>query len=98
MSETIAGHANETILTAPQWGMIAFVASEVAFFSTLIVAYVTYLGKDTVGPTAAEALSLPPALATPTCLLASSATVHRAESLLRRDAPAGFVRWWGATI
>jgi cytochrome c oxidase subunit 3 len=98
MSETIAGHANETLLTAPQWGMIAFLASEVAFFSTLIVAYVTYLGKDTVGPTPAEALSLPLVLATTTCLLASSATVHRAERLLRRGAPAGFARWWGATI
>ena len=33
--------------------------SEVAFFSTLIVAYVIFLGKDAVGPTPAEALSLP---------------------------------------
>ena len=37
-------------LGATQWGMISFLASEVAFFATLIVAYVTFLGKDSSGP------------------------------------------------
>lgn len=88
----------ERNLGAAQWGMVAFLASEVAFFSTLIVAYVTFLGKDTVGPTPAEALSLPLVVATSTCLLASSATIHRAGSALRRGRRSGFLPWWGATI
>ena len=47
--------APEEYLTTAQWGMASFLLSEVAFFSTLIVAYLTFLGKDTVGPTPAEA-------------------------------------------
>jgi cytochrome c oxidase subunit 3/cytochrome o ubiquinol oxidase subunit 3 len=78
--------------------MIAFLGSEAAFFSTLIVAYLTYLGKDTVGPTPREALSLSLVIGTTICLLASSATVHRAERMLRSNTPTGFVRWWSATI
>ena len=35
-----------------QWGMISFLASEAAFFATLIVAYLIFLGKDKVGPDA----------------------------------------------
>src|SRR4051794_21111010 len=79
-------------------GMIAFLVSEVAFFGTLIVAYLTFLGKDKVGPTPSEALSLPLVLGTTACLLSSSATVHRAEGWLRRGARSEFVKWWAATI
>ena len=43
--------AAETNLSPAQWGMISFLVSEVAFFSTLIVAYLTFLGQDKVGPT-----------------------------------------------
>jgi heme/copper-type cytochrome/quinol oxidase subunit 3 len=39
--------------------MASFLLSEVAFFGTLIVTYVAFMGKDVVGPTPAEALSLP---------------------------------------
>jgi len=85
-------------LDGHQWGMIAFLASEVAFFSTLIVAYITFLGKDTVGPTPREALSLPLVVGTTFCLLASSATIHRAERMLRRETSEGFLLWWSATI
>ena len=79
--------------------MIAFLVSEVAFFSTLIVAYLSFLGQDTVGPTPAEALSLPLVI------------VHDAlPAVEQRDDPpggdgrcgralsAGFCRWWAATI
>ena len=51
--------APEHTLNAAQWGMASFLLSEVAFFSTLIVTYVTFMGSDVVGPTPAEALSLP---------------------------------------
>src|SRR5215831_15181338 len=69
-------------LTAPQWGMLSFLVSEVALFGTLIVTYVFYLGKDVVGPTPAEALTLPLVLGTTACLLASSGTIHLAEKRL----------------
>jgi cytochrome c oxidase subunit 3 len=72
--------------------------SEVALFSTLIVTYVFYLGKDIVGPTPAEALSLSLVLCTTACLLASSGTVHLAEQTLRRGNHGGFIRWWLTTI
>ena len=45
-------------LSPGQWGMLSFLVSEVALFGTLIVTYLFYLGKDVVGPTPAEALSL----------------------------------------
>ena len=88
----------EKTLSPAQWGMITFLASEVAFFSTLIVAYLTFLGQDKVGPTPREALSLGLVLVTTACLLASSATIHQAERMLRRGDHAGFCLWWAATI
>ena len=36
-------------LSQQEWGMIAFLLSEVAFFSTLIVTYLAYMGKDPPG-------------------------------------------------
>jgi heme/copper-type cytochrome/quinol oxidase subunit 3 len=81
-----------------QWGMISFFMSEVALFGTLIVTYVFYLGKDVVGPTPAEALSLPLVVFTTLCLLGSSATIHLAERALGRGNRGAFLRWWLATI
>jgi len=78
-------------------GMIAFLASEGAFFSTLLVGYVVYLGKSIVGPTPREVLSLPLVVGTTACLLASSYTVDRAVRALRTGT-GGFARWWAATI
>jgi cytochrome c oxidase subunit 3/cytochrome o ubiquinol oxidase subunit 3 len=78
--------------------MISFLVSEVALFSTLIVTYIFYLGKDVVGPTPAKALKLPLVLCTTACLLASSVTIHRAEKMLGRADQGRFIRWWAATI
>jgi cytochrome c oxidase subunit 3/cytochrome o ubiquinol oxidase subunit 3 len=78
--------------------MISFLVSEVALFGTLIVTYVFYLGKDAIGPTPAEALSLPLVLATTACLLASSGTVHLAEKALGRGSQGGFLQWWLASV
>jgi cytochrome c oxidase subunit 3 len=64
-------------------GMIAFLISEAAFFSTLIVAYITYMHQTTTGPTPEEVLKLPLAIGGTICLLASSLTVHVAASALR---------------
>jgi cytochrome c oxidase subunit 3 len=88
----------ETALGTTQWGMIAFLLSEAALFSTLIVAYLTFLGKDTIGPTPKEALSLPLVLFTSLCLLSSSATIHQAEKSLRQGSGGTFRLWWTATI
>jgi len=88
----------EPTLSPGQWGMVSFLVSEVALFGTLIVTYIFYLGKDRVGPTPKEVLSLPLVLCTTVCLLASSATVHVAERTLRRGSQGGFILWWLATI
>jgi cytochrome c oxidase subunit III len=88
----------EPYLNAPQWGMISFLVSEAALFSTLIVVYLSYLGRDTVGPTPAEALSLPLVLCTTLCLLSSSVTVHLAERASRLGDHARFCRFWAATV
>ncbi len=85
-------------LGAPEWGMIAFLVSEVAFFSTLLVVYLSFLGRDTVGPTPAQALSLPLVIGTTICLLSSSLTIHLAERALRSGTHASFCLWWASTI
>jgi cytochrome c oxidase subunit III len=90
--------APERTLSPGQWGVLSFLVSEVALFSTLIVTYVFYLGKDVTGPTPAEALSLSLVLCTTACLLASSGTIHLAEKTLERGDQGGFIRWWAATI
>jgi cytochrome c oxidase subunit III len=84
-------------LTPAQWGMVAFLVSEVAFFSTLIVVYLTYLGADQSGPTPAL-LTLPLVICTTICLLSSSVTVYVAEKSLRSGSRSAFIRWWSATI
>lgn len=88
----------ELALDAAQWGMVAFLVSEAALFSTLIVVYLTFLGKDPVGPSPRETLSLPLVIGTTICLLSSSATIHRAERRLRSGDIPGFRTWWAATI
>jgi cytochrome c oxidase subunit 3 len=83
---------------APQhWGMLSFLFSEAAFFSTLLVAYVAFIGTDLSGPTPAV-LSLPLVICTTICLLASSGTVHLAEKRLRAGAGRAFILWWFVTI
>jgi cytochrome c oxidase subunit 3/cytochrome o ubiquinol oxidase subunit 3 len=88
----------EHTLSAPEWGMASFLLSEVAFFSTLIVTYVTFLGKDLVGPTPREALSLPLVICTTACLLASSVVIHAAERALERGEERFFCFFWAVTI
>jgi cytochrome c oxidase subunit 3/cytochrome o ubiquinol oxidase subunit 3 len=77
--------------------MLAFLLSEAAFFCTLIVVYLAYLGKVRSGPTPAV-LSLPLVIGMTACLLGSSATVHLATKSLRSGGESAFMRWWSATI
>src|SRR5271170_2582873 len=79
--------------SSQQWGMVSFLVSETAFFSTLIVVYLTFLGSDQSGPTP-EVLSLPLVIGTTICLLSSSLTVHLAEKSLRSGSSSAFLRWW----
>ena len=88
----------EKTLPPAKWGMICFLASEAAFFCTLITAYLTFLGQDKEPPTPATALSLKLVIATTICLLSSSGTVHLAENALRAGKQGGFCLWWGLTI
>ncbi|MEX0977890.1 MAG: cytochrome c oxidase subunit 3 [Pirellulales bacterium] len=90
--------AAQRTLSPGQWGMLSFLLSEVAFFSTLIVAYVTFKGEDVVGPTPKEVLSLRLVIGTTACLLASSLTIHLATRALARGMHALFCLWWAATI
>lgn len=88
----------EKTLSPGQWGMLSFLLSEVAFFSTLIVAYITFEGESTVGPTPGEVLSLPLVFGTTACLLSSSLTVHLATRSLDRGNRPLFCLFWAATI
>jgi cytochrome c oxidase subunit 3 len=84
-------------LSPTQWGMLSFLLSEVAFFSTLIVTYIAYMGKDQSGPTPAI-LSLGLVIGTTICLLSSSGTVHLADLAIRRGAMGTFFLCWSLTI
>ncbi len=88
----------ERTLSAPEWGMASFLLSEVAFFSTLIVTYVTFLGEDIVGPTPREALTLPLVFGTTACLLTSSVVIYAAERALERKEQGFFCFFWAVTI
>jgi cytochrome c oxidase subunit 3 len=90
-------------LSPSQWGVLAFLASEVALFSTLIMAYLIFAGADSRpggmgGPTPLEVLSLELVFVTTGCLLASSATVHLAEMALHRGHDGLFKVLWTCTI
>jgi cytochrome c oxidase subunit III len=88
----------EPVLSSTEWGMISFLVSEAAFFATLVVAYVTFLGKDKVGPTPSQALSLFLVVCTTVVLLSSSVTIHLAARRLRSNDQVGFRLLWAATI
>lgn len=95
--------ASESRLTPGQWGVITFLCSEVAFFSTLIMTYVIFMGRDAQpggmgGPTPRDVLSLGLVCVTTVCLLSSSVTVHFAERALLRNSRSGFLGLWFATI
>jgi len=88
----------ERTLTAIQWGMASFLLSEVAFFGTLIAVYVGFMGSDIVGPTPAEALSMPLVILSTICLLASSVVIHFAERSLEHGQHRSFCILLAGTI
>ncbi len=77
--------------------MLAFLLSEVAFFSTLITTYVVFLQQTKASnPSPAEVFHLPLVLIATACLLSSSVTIHLAEGAMRRGSRASFPRPLGA--
>ncbi len=79
-------------------GMICFLASEVAFFSTLIMAYVIFLRHGGSGPTPENTLSLGLVGLNTIALLASSVTLHFGEKALHRGQRGIFHLLWALTI
>src|SRR5262245_14631585 len=83
---------------AAKVGMLCFLFSEVAFFGTLLVSYLFYLGEIQSGePNPRQALELTLALLGTACLLSSSVTVHLADKA-HREGKAAFAGWWVLTI
>ncbi|HEY2883464.1 MAG TPA: heme-copper oxidase subunit III [Pirellulales bacterium] len=108
---TLAGNVEDTsafrlphsaLLDNPiKVGMLAFLLSEVAFFSTLITTYVVFLRESKDGhPNPAEVFNgdWPLVLTATGCLLASSVAIHFAERAFSSSNRAGFLGWWSLTI
>ena len=86
-------------LTTAHLGMLTFLVSEVAVFSTLIMTYVVFLKQTMAGePNPRQVFNLPMVLIGSLCLFSSSATIHLAEKSLSRGRRSAFVGWWGLTI
>lgn len=79
-------------------GMIAFLVTEVAFFSTLIITYITYLGQSRVGPYPIQVFDMKWVLLSTACLLSSSVTIHFADAAWKQGLIPLFRRWWMATM
>lgn len=80
----------------PRFGMAAFLLTETAFFSTLVVAYLTYLRQSQ--PVAHDVLGWPIVLLSSVCLFSSSATIHFAIRALQNGNVGGYRQWWALTI
>jgi cytochrome c oxidase subunit I len=85
------------LLPAPVLGTLTFIASEVVFFGSLIVAYLAYRTRSPDGPRPSD-LDVPITALFSLALLASSATVALAGRRLHRGDQRGFVLWLLATI
>ncbi len=77
-------------------GMLLFIAAEASIFSIFVVAYLYYMGKDTIGPTPREVLKVP--ILITVLLLSSSGTITAAERALKHGRVRAFGVWWLATI
>lgn len=99
ISGAATGPPDAVHLSPAKVGMLAFLLSEVAFFSTLITTYVVFLRETKDGvPSPREVFHLPLVLAGTACLLSSSVTVHLAEKAFGRGRRSAFLGWWLMTI
>lgn len=79
-------------------GMACFLCTEVAFFGTLLSAYVFYLGMNLGGPTPSQSLGLAKALANTGFLVTSSLTIIPAVSNLFHGQRGRAAIWLAATL
>jgi len=80
-------------------GMLTFLLSEVAFFGTLIMVFIYYLGRTATGkPNPSQVFEMGPVLIFTACLVSSSLTIYLAERALHHGSRGGFLAWWGLTI
>ncbi len=79
-------------------GMLFFLASEVAFFDMLILAYIYYTGAEVNGPNAATALNPAVTSIFTVSLLASSFTLWRGQKSIEHGEQSGLRLWLLATI
>jgi cytochrome c oxidase subunit 3/cytochrome o ubiquinol oxidase subunit 3 len=88
----------EPVFQKGRCGMLAFLASEVAFFGTLIVTYVKFLGANNGELTPAKMLHLPTALLNTVLLISSSFTIAWAGAALRAQRRSAALAWLMITI
>jgi cytochrome c oxidase subunit III len=94
---TIAAESTEwTLPPRGRMGMVTLIATESAFFSIFVVAYLFYIGKSLNGPYPKDVLDLP--IFATICLLSSSLTITLAERGLKRGHVGVFSLWWALTI
>ena len=97
-------HYQPSRLTTRQTGIVAFLCSEVALFSTLITTYIIFLGDTVPGavpgemPTPKNSLDLGLVLINSACLLSSSATIYFALKARQRGAHYLYLAWFALTI
>jgi cytochrome c oxidase subunit 3/cytochrome o ubiquinol oxidase subunit 3 len=75
--------------------MIAFLTTEVAFFGTLVMTYIFYLGESRKVP---HEFDMRITLLSTVCLLSSSVTIHQALKRLAQGAIGGFTAWLALTV
>ena len=81
-----------------QVGMLCFICSEVAFFGTLLVAYITFMGQDTTGPTPAEVLRWPLVIMGTHSTFDQQLYGPSGERRLRAGRMQAYYQWLAATI
>ncbi|GIW82353.1 MAG: hypothetical protein KatS3mg105_4160 [Gemmatales bacterium] len=96
---THAGHASSLPISHEKVGMISFLVTEAAFFTTLIMSYLYYIGKSKTGPQPADVFEdISVTIISTVLLLSSSITVHLADGAFKKGKHSVFVRFWFLTI
>lgn len=97
-ANTIAANLRPEAADPNKLAMALFLISEGTFFAFLITAYVFFHGDVKTGPNASNSLDPLKAGIYTTALLASSFTMRRAETSLRRASPRSLARWLAVTL
>ncbi|MBT5582880.1 MAG: heme-copper oxidase subunit III [Phycisphaerae bacterium] len=83
-------------------GILLMIASEIAFFGTLITAYLFYIGRDINGPYPQDVLEVSVApfkvLFNSIFLLISSVWIVFAIKAMRKGNMGAFIFWWALTV